>query len=43
MILQQLRVKMNQEELRTNSLGRIKGASSWLTMLPLKSENVLLN
>lgn len=41
-ILQQLREKMNPEELRANDL-RINGASSWLTMLPLKSENFLLN
>ena len=31
--LQQLRKKMNPEELRANDLSRIKGASSWLTML----------
>ena len=41
--LQQLREKMNPEEHRANDLSRIKGASSWLTMLPLKSENFLLN
>ena len=34
---------MNPEELRANDLSRIKGASSWLSMLPLKSENFLLN
>ena len=39
----QQREKMNPEELRANDLSRIKGASSWLTMLPLKSENFLLN
>ena len=43
MILEQLRVKMNPEELRANDLSRINGASSWLTMLLLKSENLLLN
>ena len=42
-VLQQLREKMNPEKLRANDLSRIKGASSWLTMLPLKSENFLLN
>ena len=42
-ILQQLREKMNPEELRANDLSRMKGTSSWLTMLPLKSENFLLN
>ena len=41
-ILQQLREKMNPEELRANDLNRMKGASSWLTMLPLRSENFLL-
>ena len=42
-ILQQVREKMNPEELRANDLSRIKGASSWMTMLPLKSEKFLLN
>ena len=40
---QQLCEKMNPEELRANDLSKIKGAPSWLTMLPLKSENFLLN
>ena len=34
---------MNPKKLRANDLNRIKNASSWLTMLPLKSENFLLN
>ena len=43
LILQQLREKMNPEELKANNLSRIKGESSWLTTLPLKLENFLLN
>ena len=42
-ILQQLCEEMKPEELRANDLSRMKGASCWLTMLPLKSENFLLN
>jgi hypothetical protein len=42
-ILQQIREKMNQEQIRANDLSRMKGASSWLTTLPLKSENFNLN
>ena len=42
-ILQQLRAKMSPEQLRANDLAMLKGASSWLTTLPLKSENYNLN
>jgi hypothetical protein len=42
-ILEQIRVKMNPEKLRANNLSRMKGASNWLTILPLKSENFVLN
>ena len=42
-ILEQVRVKMDPEKLRANDLSRLKGASSWLTILPLKSENFVLN
>ena len=42
-ILEQVRVKMDPEKLRANDLSRMKGASSWLTILPLKSENFVLN
>ena len=42
-ILEQIRVKMNPEKLRANDLSRMKGASSWLTILLLKSENFVLN
>ena len=36
-------MKTNPEKLRANDLSRMKGASSWLTILPLKSENFVLN
>ena len=42
-ILQQLREKMSPEQLRANDLAKMKGASSWLTTFPLKSENFDLN
>ena len=42
-ILQQLRERMSQEQLRANNLAKMKGASSWLTTLPLKLENFNLN
>ena len=41
--LQQLREKMIPEQLRANDLAKMRGASSWLTTLPLKSENFDLN
>ena len=41
--LQQLREKMRQEQLRANGLEKMRGASSWLTTLLLKSENFVLN
>lgn len=37
--LQQLHEKMSPEQLRANDLAKMRGASSWLTTLPLKSEN----
>ena len=42
-ILQQLRAKMSPEQLRANDLTMMKGASSWLTILPLKAEDYNLN
>ena len=42
-ILQQLSEKMSPEQLRANDLAKIKDALSWLTTLPLKSENFNLN
>ena len=38
-ILQQLCEKMSPEQLRANDLAKMKGALSWLTTLPLTSEN----
>ena len=42
-ILEQLCVKMSPEQLRANDRAMLKGTSSWLTTLPLKSENYNLN
>ena len=42
-ILEQLRAKISPEQLRANDLAMLKGASSWLTTLPLKSESYNLN
>ena len=42
-ILQQLIEKMSPEQLGANDLAKIKDALSWLTTLPLKSENFNLN
>ena len=42
-LLQHLRQEMTKEQLRANELNTMKGASSWLTTLPLKSENFILN
>ena len=42
-LLQQLRENMSSEQLRANDLATMKGGSSWLSTLPLKSENFSLN
>ena len=42
-LLQTLRENMSSEQLRANDLATMKGGSSWLTTLPLKSENFGLN
>ena len=42
-LLTQLREGMSEETRRANDLAMMKGASSWLTTLPLKSENFVLN
>ena len=42
-ILKELRSKMSKEQVRANDLAQLKGASSWLTSLPLKSEGYVLN
>ena len=42
-ILDGLRQKMTPEKARANDLAQLKGASIWLTSLPLKSEGFALN
>ena len=41
--LTSLRSKMTKEQLRGNDLAQMKGASAWLTSLPLKDEGYVLN
>lgn len=41
--LKEVRQHMTNEQLRANDLATMKGASSWLSALPLKSENYALN
>ena len=41
--IEQLRKQMSDEFLRANDLAQMKGSSSWLTALPLKDENYILN
>ena len=41
-LLQKLRENMSSEQLRAIDLATMKGGSSWLTTLPLKSENFSL-
>ena len=42
-LVQQLRAKMTQEQLRAHDLSKMKGASNWLTALPIEMENFILN
>ena len=42
-LLTQLLEGMSEETRRANDLAMMKGAFSWLTTLPLKSENFVLN
>ena len=42
-VLQKLRSSMNEKELRANDLAQKKGASNWLTALPLQNENFHLS
>ena len=42
-IIKQLRKKMPVGLLRANDLAQMKGASNWLTSLPLEDENYILN
>ena len=41
--LEALRTNMSREQLRANDLAQLKGASAWLTSLPLKDEGFVLN
>ena len=41
--LTEIRTKMNKEQLRANDIAQMKGASAWLTALPLKDEGYQLN
>lgn len=42
-LLTKLRADMSKEKLRGNDLAQMKGASAWLTSLPLKEEGFVLN
>ena len=42
-LLNELRGQMSEEEIRANDIAQMKGASAWLTSLPLKEEGFLLN
>ena len=37
-LLENLRTRMSNEQLRANDIAQIKGASAWLNALPLKDE-----
>ncbi len=41
--LQDLRSRMTKEQIRANDIAQLKGASAWLTALPLKDEGFVLN
>ena len=41
--LEDLRKNMSKEQLRANDVAQMKGASAWLTSLPLKDEGFMLN
>ena len=43
LILEDLRGKMSKKQTRANDLAQLKGASAWLTSLPLQSEGYVLN
>ena len=42
-ILKDLRTRMTKEQMRGNEVAQLKGASAWLTSLPLKEEGFVLN
>ena len=41
--LDHLRSQMTRAQLRANDIAQMKGASAWLTSLPLEDENFVLN
>ena len=41
--LESLRTQMSKAQLRANDIAQLKGASAWLTSLPLEEENFVLN
>ena len=43
LILSHLKTRMNKDQVRANEIAQMKGASNWLTSLPLKTENYVLN
>lgn len=43
MVLEELREKMSKEQIRGNDVAQMKGASAWLTSLPLQDEGFVLN
>ena len=42
-ILSDLRSRMTREKIRGNDVAQLKGASAWLTALPVKDEGFVLN
>lgn len=42
-ILNELRTRMNKEQLKANDIAHLKGASAWLTALPINDEGFVLN
>ena len=42
-VLENLRTRMSKDKIRGNDVARMKGASAWLTALPLKEEGFSLN
>ena len=41
--LKRVRSLMNEDEIRANDIAQMKGASNWITTLPIKEENYVLN
>ena len=42
-LLEELKSRMTREQVRANDLASMKGSSSWLNTIPLKSERFALN